>query len=223
MLIKKGRLEIKFIGLEDWDVNITTTTDGSDEFIIEARRNSPADLKIVAARSNGKFPSILNVSNIEKFFIQTHETSTHKGIKIKVFCGLEDNESFIRYDYQKNIIIQVFGKPSFPERNPLHIDSLSLDDLEIGQIIYRYNTKGPTYNDHPAVILSKPFQHIEKYHNYKKPRAHEWMIEIVTIDRHTGEFIHDEWFLSDMGITPYEKGGDKSWNPQNFTLPYKQR
>ena len=44
------------------------------------------------------------------------------------------------------------------------------------------------------------------------------MVSVVTTNC-KGELVHEDWFLADMGVVPYEGDGRfRSWNDHNYTL-----
>ena len=202
---KIGWLKIIVTGLEEWNMEIQRAVFDPDGIRIHFHGDSPAKLRFIAARPNGKFPNILNVPSSKEFFIRTRGTATRKGAKIEVSCEPEKNKSFIRYNHQKNIVIQVSGELlPLPERSPLHKNSLNLADIETGKTVYRYNIKGQLFNNSSAVIT-----------NLYPERQ---MMRVVIISIHTRDFAFHTWPLADIGVFPHKKGDHEFWDPENFIL-----
>lgn len=90
---KIGWLKIIVTGLEEWNMEIQRAVFDPDGIRIHFHGDSPAKLRFIAARPNGKFPNILNVPSSKEFFIRTRGTATRKGAKIEVSCELEKTKA----------------------------------------------------------------------------------------------------------------------------------
>lgn len=117
--------------------------------------------------------------------------------------------------YGVGIQVMFESKPELPSRSPHHPKSLNLDDLERGMNIRRHNTKGNDYKNE-AIINGEPFKHGDK-HGPEDLQADALMIPVVTTN-HAGKLVHEDWFLSDMGIVPYIEDSGPHWNKWNYTL-----
>ena len=108
--------------------------------------------------------------------------------------------------------------PALPERSPLHKDALNMTDLKVGMNIRRHSARYGTLTQNVALINGEPFRCGTKYHELRDILGDAWMVPIVTTD-YAGKLVHEDWFLTDMGVVPYERSnGGSHWNPQNYTL-----
>ena len=69
-----------------------------------------------------------------------------------------------------------------------------------------------------AIIIGEPFRRGTKYHGLWDTQGDAWMVPVVTTN-YAGKLVHEDWFLADMGVVPYEHSdGSGHWNDQNYTL-----
>ena len=102
-----------------------------------------------------------------------------------------------------------------PERSPLHENALNMDDLKVGMSIQLHYGSGWFCS---ALINGVPFRRGTKYHDPRDTQGDAWMIPVVRT-HYTGKLVHEDWFLNEMGVTPYEHpDGGSHWNEQNYTL-----
>ncbi len=106
-------------------------------------------------------------------------------------------------------------EPKLPDRNPLHKYALKFEDIKPDLVIQRhYIDCGSTKT---AIVIGKPFRYDTKY----PPDAvlgRAWMVPVV-VTSSLRKLVRDSWFLTDMGVMPYERPGSVSyWNRTNYTL-----
>lgn len=120
----------------------------------------------------------------------------------------------VEFSGPEEFIVEVLVEvPALPERSPLHKDALNMSDLKVGMNISRHHihTHGNGYTQ-VGLVNGEPFQMGTKGH--RSP----WMLPVVTTN-YAGKLIYDDWYLSDMGVVPYENAnGTMWWNDQNYTL-----
>ena len=107
---------------------------------------------------------------------------------------------------------------NIPERSPLHKDAINKDELKVGlNIIQRNIHDGRGSRPNRAIINGEPFRRGIKYHG--DSQADAWMVPVVTTN-YAGKLVHEDWFLTDMGVAPSENsdGTGRFWNDQNYTL-----
>ena len=117
----------------------------------------------------------------------------------------------------EDFIVEVSKEvPALPERSPLHKDALNMTDLMVGMNISIHNihSQGHGYT-RVGLVNGEPFRRGTKYHE-------PWMLPVVTTD-YAGKLVHEDWYLADMGVAPYEyessnNGTRRWWNQQNYTL-----
>jgi hypothetical protein len=122
----------------------------------------------------------------------------------------------IEFSGPEEFIVEVSKEvPALPERSPLHKDALNMTDLKVGMSIQLHYGSGWRCS---ALINGEPFLCGTKYHDLRDTQGDAWMIPVVRTN-YAGKLVHEDWFLNDMGVTPYEHPDGRShWNPQNYTL-----
>lgn len=118
-------------------------------------------------------------------------------------------------------MVIIFQKPvqQEPLRSPLHTEALNMNDLKKGMFI-RLHQKDIDHIFPKALVLSEPFRHGDKHGYGRHRRDNHWMISVQILER-DGEFIRREWFLSDVGVIPYERegvGSPERWHERNYVL-----
>ena len=122
----------------------------------------------------------------------------------------------------EDIIVEVSKEvPALPERSPLHKDALNMTDLKVGMNISRHNIHSHGHTE-VGLVNGKPFRRGTKYHEHWDTQGNSWMLPVVTTD-YAGKLVHEDWYLADMGVAPYEyessnNGTRRWWNQQNYTL-----
>ena len=101
-----------------------------------------------------------------------------------------------------------------PERSPLDKEALNLDELKLGMEIQRMNIQhGPL---EAGIVIGEPFESEPLIGSQP-----DQMVPVRTTD-YCGETVHEDWFLSDMGVVPYKhENGSLHWNGANYTLAVK--
>ena len=104
------------------------------------------------------------------------------------------------------------------ERSPLHPEAINMDDLKVGMNIKRHNVRHGSCTRDVGLINGEPFRRGTKYHESYDTQGDDWMVPVVTTN-YAGKLVHEDWFLADMGVVPYEHSdGSGHWNDQNYTL-----
>ena len=111
--------------------------------------------------------------------------------------------------------------PELPKRNPLHPKALNIEDLKVGLQIKRQNRYYRSHITNTAVVIGEPFLYGSKHGN-DSYQANVLMVPVATTD-YSGKLVLEDWFLADMGVTPYvnSPGTRRWWNEQNYTLAVK--
>ena len=113
-------------------------------------------------------------------------------------------------------VIKIEIERSLPERSPLHPKALNMADLQVGMKVQRHHRRGSFGRS--GTIYTWPFRRYTKYHDSFPFLGNIWMVSVVTTN-YKGELVHEDWYLSDMGVVPYEGDGRfRRWNDQNYTL-----
>ncbi len=145
---------------------------------------------------------------MRNYRISIRDTRTQELIDELTFSGPDDG-------FHVEVAMKV---TDLPERSPLHGDALNMDDLRVGLNIRRHNIRyGRGSRPNRAIINGEPFRRGTKYHG--DSQADAWMVPVVTTN-YAGKLVHEDWFLADMGVAPYENsdGTGRFWNGQNYTL-----
>lgn len=122
----------------------------------------------------------------------------------------------LEFEGPEDFTITIYKK--LPERSPLHEKALNMADLKVGMNIRRHNVNYGSGARDTALINGESFRRGTKYRESWDTQGDAWMIPVVTTD-YTGKLIHEDWFLADMGVIPYEHSdGGSHWNEQNYTL-----
>ena len=104
------------------------------------------------------------------------------------------------------------------ERSPLHPEAINMDDLKVGMNIKRHNARHGSCTRDVGLINGEQFRRGTKYHESYDTQGDAWMVPVVTTN-YAGKLVHEDWFLADMGVVPYEHSdGSGHWNDQNYTL-----
>lgn len=90
-----------------------------------------------------------------------------------------------------------------PERSPLHPEALNMADLKVGMNVRRHNARYGSCTRDVGLINGEPFRRGTKYHEPWDTQGDVLMVPVVTTN-HAGRLVHEDWFLADMGVTPYE-------------------
>lgn len=109
--------------------------------------------------------------------------------------------------------------PALPERSPLHPLAINMNDLKVGMHISLHSQgHGCTK---VGRINGEPFRCGTKYHKLRNVLGDAWMVPVVTTN-YAGKLVHEDWYLADMGVAPYESsnGTRRWWNDQNYTLEW---
>lgn len=145
---------------------------------------------------------------MRNYRISIRDTGTQELIDELTFSGPDDG-------FHVKVAMEV---PDLPERSPLHGDALNMDDLRVGLNINRCNIHyGRVSYPNTAIVNGEPFRRGTKYHDGRLAEA--WMVPVVTTN-YAGKLVHEDWFLADMGVVPFENsdGTRRVWNVQNYTL-----
>jgi hypothetical protein len=143
--------------------------------------------------------------------------TTNRTFKVYAIDG--DGDIIGEMEFQGGNELDLFitvEAPALPERSPLHPEALNFDDLEVGLNVERHNIHGRNIH-RVGIINGEVFLRGEKYQAPWEAQDDRLMVPVVTTDYH-GRLVHEDWFLADMGIVPYDGPKGPTWNTQNYTL-----
>ena len=136
-------------------------------------------------------------------------------MKIEVRSLEGDVLGTLEFEGPKDLEVTIYKKI---ERSPLHPEAINMDDLKVGMNVRRHNARYGTSTRDVGLITGEPFRRGTKYHELGNALGDAWMVPVVTTN-YAGKLVHEDWFLADMGIVPYEHSdGGSHWNDQNYTL-----
>lgn len=113
----------------------------------------------------------------------------------------------------------LYPTEAYPERSPLHEQSLNLKDLRRGIHLERHNVFGRSYPRN-GIVVGDPFRRGSEY-GEDDSQADSLMVPVVTLHILSNQPVLKHWYLSDMGVVPYKGDNSEFWNPQNYTLHLK--
>jgi hypothetical protein len=102
-------------------------------------------------------------------------------------------------------------------KSPLHPSALSLNDIQPGRRIIRFNRNHGVMGE--MVIVSKPYA--RRWRSVNGESGAKLLVDLRWVDGFTGSL-----YLTDMGVIPYSgpnSGRRGFWNNVNFTIDARKR
>lgn len=110
------------------------------------------------------------------------------------------------HGHQYTLRIFLVRRPRQPERNPLHLEALTLEDIKPGLVMQPYHRRQKDIGH--LIVVDHP------RHEYRGDRS-TWKVKAAGKQSWNDEIVVGDWHLSDLGVVPYE---DDHWNSSRYTL-----